>query len=160
MMLPEEDRYTQSMKEMLDQIAVSMGGRIAEEMIFQDITSGASGDINQTTRMARYMVCSFGMSRKLGFIQYGERSEHIYLGRDIIKAEGYSEETAREIDQEIKIIIDEQYARATKILSDNKDKLELLAKELLVKETIDVADIRKLLNLPEPPEKTEEGGKA
>lgn len=147
MHLPTEDRYTQSRNEMLDQLVIYMGGRVAEEIIFNDITSGASSDIEQATRLARLMVCSFGMSDKMGTVQYGERAEHIYMGRDITKVEPYSEETAREIDVEIKKILDTAKARTEKILIENRDKLELLTKELLEKETLDVREIKTLLGM-------------
>jgi cell division protease FtsH len=145
--LPEEDQYTQSKQELLDQITVLMGGREAEELIFEDITSGAAADIEQGTKVSRMMVCTFGMNDKLGVVQYGERSEHIYLGRDITKSEPYSEETAREIDLEIKTIMETCRQRAKKILMDNKDKLEKLSQALLEKETLDVKEIKKLLDI-------------
>lgn len=147
MHLPEEDRYTQSKKELIDQITIYMGGRVAEEIIFNDITSGASSDIEQATRIARLMVCAFGMNDKMGTVQYGERAEHINLARDITKVEQYSEETAREIDIEIKKLLDGSKQRAENILNENKDKLELLSKELLEKETLDVHEIKKLLGM-------------
>jgi len=145
MSLPEEDKYTESKAELLDELAVLMGGRCAEEIAFGEITSGASGDIHQATKIARNMVCVYGMSEKLGTVQYGSRNEHIYLGRDIVKNEDYSEETAREIDLEIKRLIDDAAKRARSILKTNKKNLELLANTLLEKETLDVKEIKKLL---------------
>ena len=147
MHLPEEDRYTQSKSELVDQLAVCMGGRVAEELIFKEITSGAAGDIQMATNIARSMVCSFGMSSKMGMIQYGERSEHVYLGRDVAKSEAYSEETAREIDLEIKAFVTGAHNTAIKILQENFNQLELLAKELLDKETLDVKEIKALLGM-------------
>ncbi len=149
MHLPEEDRYTQRKSELLDQIAIYMGGRAAEEIIFGDITSGAASDIEQATKIAKVMVCSFGMSSKMGTMQYGNRDEHIYLGRDIVRSESYSEETAREIDLEIKKLVDEAMKRAMQILTDNKDKLDLLANKLLECETMDGVEVRKLLGFEE-----------
>lgn len=154
MTMPLEDRYSWSKQEMLDTITMTMGGRVAEELVFKDVTSGASQDIAQATQIAHAMVCAYGMSEKLGTIQYGERSEHIYLGRDITRNESYSEETAREIDNEIKRIVSECKARAEKILTENRDRLDKLANELLDKETLDVAHIRDLLNLPAPQEES------
>ena len=145
MSLPEEDRYTKTKGEYLDELAVLMGGRCAEELIFDDITSGASGDISQATKIVRDMVCAFGMSDKLGTVQYGSRNEHIYVGRDITKTEDFSEETLREIDLEVKKFIENAYKRASNILKTNKAKLELLAKTLLEKETLDVKEIKQLL---------------
>ena len=147
MSLPEEDRYTMSKSEYLDELAVLMGGRYAEELIFNDITSGASGDIQQATKIARQMVCAFGMSDKLGNVQYGSRNEHIYVGRDITKTEDFSEETLREIDLEIKKLIDSAGKRALKILKEQRAKLELLAETLLEKETLDVKEIKSLLGI-------------
>ncbi|HBC85872.1 MAG TPA: cell division protein FtsH [Lentisphaeria bacterium] len=149
MHLPDEDRYTQRRSELVDQIAIYMGGRAAEEIIFGDITSGAASDIEQATKIARIMVCSFGMSTKMGTMQYGSRDEHIYLGRDIVRSEGYSEETAREIDLEIKKLVDEAMKRAMHILTENKAKLELLANKLLEVETMDGVEVRKLLGFEE-----------
>lgn len=152
MMLPEEDKYSQSRSEMLDAMAVSMGGRVAEEIALDDITGGASQDIAHATGIAHAMVCRFGMSDKLGPVQYGERSEHIYLGRDITRNEGYSEETAREIDLEIKGLVSGAKERATRILTEQRERLDKLALALLEKETMDAAEIRKLLDLPVPEE--------
>ncbi len=147
MHLPKEDRYTQSKQELLDEITVMMGGWAAEKIIFKDVTNGATSDIARSTATARKMVCSFGMSDKLGVMQYGERSEHIYVGRDITKQESYSEETAREIDLEIKKFLDDTLNHALGILNENSDKLEKLARELLEKETLDIAEIKKLLDI-------------
>lgn len=148
MHMPKEDRYTQSKREMEAHLRVCMGGRIAEELIFSDITSGASGDIQQATRMARAMVCAFGMSHLLGTVQYGERGEHIYLGRDIMKTESFSEETAREIDLEIRRIVNEAYLAAKKLLTENHERLVALAEKLLIDETLDVKAVRQILDLP------------
>jgi len=148
MMLPEEDKYSRSRNEMLDAMVVSMGGRVAEEIALDDVTGGASQDIAQATDIAHAMVCRFGMSEKLGPVRYGERSEHIYLGRDITRNEGYSEETAREIDLEIKSLVSEAKARAVRILTEQRERLDKLANALLEKETMDAAEIRTLLDLP------------
>ena len=150
MMVPEEDRYSQSMLEMKDLMKVDMGGRAAEEIVFTDVTSGASADISHATKVARAMVCSFGMSNKLGPIQYGERSDHIYLGRDITRSEAYSEETARIIDLEIKKLVDDAMDSARQILTEHRDMLDKLAEALLEKETLDAAQVYELLGLPQP----------
>ena len=150
MMVPEEDRYSQSMLEMKDLMKVDMGGRAAEEIVFMDVTSGASADISHATKVARAMVCAFGMSDKLGPIQYGERSDHIYLGRDITRSEAYSEETARIIDLEIKKLVDEAMDSARNILKEHRDKLDKLAEALLEKETLDAAQVYELLDMPQP----------
>ena len=150
MMVPEEDRYSQSMLEMKDLMKVDMGGRAAEEIVFTDVTSGASADISHATKVARAMVCSFGMSEKLGPIQYGERSDHIYLGRDITRSEAYSEETARIIDLEIKKLVDGAMDSARQILTEHRHMLDKLAEALLEKETLDAAEVYALLGLPQP----------
>ncbi|MBN1864520.1 MAG: ATP-dependent zinc metalloprotease FtsH [Victivallales bacterium] len=158
MSLPQEDRYIRSMTDFLDEIAVLMGGRCAEELVFKEITSGASSDIQQATTVARGMVCSFGMSSRMGTVQYGSRGEHIYLGRDITKTDDYSEETGREIDLEIKRIIDEAHSRAAAILKKEKANLETLADTLLKKEVMDIKEIKKLLNIEDPdPERPNDG---
>ncbi len=149
MHLPEEDRYTQSRSELVDELAILMGGRSAEQIVFNEITSGASSDIEQATKISKLMVCTFGMSAKMGTMQYGSREGHIYLGRDIVKSEGFSEETAREIDLEIKVLIDEAKRRADTILTENRLKLDLLANKLLEVETLDGVEVRKLLGFEE-----------
>ncbi|MBO4632690.1 MAG: cell division protein FtsH, partial [Lentisphaeria bacterium] len=145
----EEDKYSRSRNEMLDAMAVAMGGRVAEEIALDDVTGGASQDIAQATDIAHAMVCRFGMSEKLGPVRYGERSEHIYLGRDITRNEGYSEETAREIDMEIKRLVSSAKEHAARILTEQRERLDKLANALLEKETMDAVEIRSLLNLPQ-----------
>ena len=149
MQLAEEDRYTQSKLEMEDTMAMAMGGRCAEEIIFgkEDITSGAAGDIKQITKIAKAMVCAYGMSEKLGTIAYGSRDEHIFVGRDITKSEDYSEETARELDLEVRKLVKTAKSRADKILGEHKDQLETLAQELLEKETLSAYEVKKLLGM-------------
>ncbi len=157
--LPDEDKYTMSRNELVDELTVLMGGRAAEELVFGDVTSGAASDIKEATKMARRMVCAFGMSDLLGTVQYGARDEHIYLGRDIVKSEDYSEETAREIDLEIKKIVDSARENAARILSDNRDKLEKLAEKLLECETMEAGEVRKMLDIPDNRGKEEERGR-
>ncbi|MFA6291836.1 MAG: ATP-dependent zinc metalloprotease FtsH [Victivallales bacterium] len=149
MHLPEEDRYTQSRTELVEELAVLMGGRAAEQIVFNDITSGAASDIEHATKIAKLMVCTFGMSSKMGTMQYGSREGNIYLGRDIGKSEGFSEETSREIDMEIKLLIDNAKKRADMILSENRVKLDILANKLLEVETLDGPEVRKLLGFEE-----------
>lgn len=148
--LAEEDKYTQSRAELEDMMAMMMGGRSAEELIFGDFTSGAAGDISQITKVAKKMICVFGMSEKMGTIAYGTREDHIYLGRDITRSEAYSEDTAREIDLEIKRLVDEAKKRSDLIIKENRDQLELLAQELLKKETLNAKEVRKLLGMELP----------
>ena len=148
MMMEKEDRYSRSRQEMLDSIVTDMGGRIAEELTFQDITSGAQQDIAHATNLAHAMVCSYGMSEKIGPLKYDDNSEHIYLGRDITKKEACSEETLREIDIEVKRIVTESAGRARAILTAHHDMLDKLAEALLERETMSAAEIRELLGLP------------
>jgi len=156
MWLPEEDQYHTRRKELLDHLAVIMGGRVAEDIVFGDVTSGARGDIKQATSIARKMVCQWGMSDKLGMIEYGEGDEHVFLARDFRRMRDYSEATAQAIDNEVKELIDVAYARATKHLQDNRSQLNLIAKALLEHETLDGAQIRSLIRhgsmeAPDPP---------
>ena len=144
MYLPKDDILSRKRKEMLDLICVTMAGRIAEEVVSDDISSGAAGDIQQATGMARAMVCNWGMSEKLGMVQYGGDSEYVFLGREMARSKDYSEGTASEIDTEVRRIIDEAYQRAQEILDTHRDKLELIANALLEYETLEgtqVADI-------------------
>jgi cell division protease FtsH len=145
MSLPEGDRYTKRKNELLDDITVAMGGRVAEEIVFGDVTTGASGDIRGATNYARRMVCEWGMSEKMGMVEYGEHEDYVFLGRDISRQRDYSEATAQEIDREVRKLCDDAYARATKILTDNRDKLECIAKALLEFETLDGQQIRDIL---------------
>jgi cell division protease FtsH len=149
--MPKEDSYTQSKNQLLDQLAVLMGGRAAEELIFKDVTSGASSDIEHSSRIARLMVCTFGMNDKIGPIQYRPYHEQIHVRSDALPAETYSDETAQTIDREVQLLIETSYKRAIDILTTQHDKLEKLSQELLEKETLNAAEIYKLLEI-EPPE--------
>jgi cell division protease FtsH len=154
MSLPEGDRYTKRKNELLDDITVAMGGRVAEEIVFGDVTTGASGDIRGATNYARRMVCEWGMSEKMGMVEYGEHEDYVFLGRDISRSRDYSEATAQEIDREVRKLCDDAYARATKILTDDRDKLECIAKALLEYETLDgqqIRDIMKFGKMMNPP---------
>ena len=111
MWLPEEDKYTNRKNELLASLAVTMGGRVAEEIIFGDVTNGARGDIKGATAIARRMVCEWGMSEKMGMVEYGEHEDYVFLGRDISRARDYSEATAEQIDQEVRKLIDDAYHR-------------------------------------------------
>src|SRR4030095_6182526 len=111
MYLPKDDILSRKRKELLDIICVTMAGRIAEEIVSDDISSGAAGDIQQATQMTHAMVCPWGMSDKLGMLQYGDSNEYIFLGREMVRSKDYSEHTAQEIDDEVKRIINENYQR-------------------------------------------------
>src|SRR5246127_14369 len=127
MYLPIEDKYNNRKNELLDRLVVIMGGRVAEEMIFGDVTSGASGDIRMATGIARKMVCEWGMSERLGMVEYGEHEDYVFLGRDIARSRAYSEATAQEIDREVKRLCDDAYQRAMKHLTQRKEILIAIA---------------------------------
>jgi cell division protease FtsH len=156
MYLPAEEKYNNRKNELLDRLVVIMGGRVAEEMIFGDVTSGASGDIRMATGIARKMVCEWGMSERLGMVEYGEHDDFVFLGRDISRSRAYSEATAQEIDREVKRLCDESYQRAMKTLSQRKEILITIAKALLEYETLDGSQVREIINCgrlinPPPP---------
>ncbi len=144
MFIPSKDVRTESRNSLLNHICTSLGGRVAEELVFTDITNGASADIKQATKVARKMVCDWGMS-DLGPIALGENQDHIFLGKEIAREEHFSEKTAQLIDEQVKSIVDGQLARARKIVSENRDKLDAIAEELLARETIDGADVYAIL---------------
>jgi len=143
--MPPEDRYTRTRAELLDEITVAMGGRVAEEIVFGEITTGAENDFEQATDMARKMVTDFGMSEKLGPMSLGKRHGPVFLGRDLVESRNYSEEIAYEIDKEVRRIIDDCYHRARQILEANRDKLEVIARALLEKESLDAEELDHLL---------------
>ena len=145
MFIPSRDIRTESKTSLLNNICTSLGGRVAEELVLSDITNGAAADIKQATKVARKMVCDWGMS-DLGPISFGENQDHIFIGREIAREERVSERTAMEIDESVKAIIDGQLARARKIVSDNRGKLDTIANELLIRETIDGADVYKIVD--------------
>jgi len=145
--LPENDNYHLSKLRILDDICVLMGGRVAEEIIFGDVCTGAMNDINRATELARKMVTQWGMSDTLGPITYGQKDEPIFIGKEIATHKDYSEKTAEKIDEEIKNIITSQYERAKKILIDNKDNMIKLANTLYERETLDSEEIYELLGI-------------
>ena len=145
MFIPAKDIRTESKSSLLNNICTSLGGRAAEELVMGDITNGAAADIKQATKLARKMVCDWGMS-DLGPISFGENQDHIFLGREIAREERVSERTAQEIDERVMTIIDGQLERARKIVSENRQKLDAIANELLIRETIDGADVYKILD--------------
>jgi len=144
--LPEEDSLGQTMGQFEAHMVFGMGGRTAEELILGDVTTGASNDIQQVTRIARAMVTRYGMSDKLGPIMLGEVQEMIFLGREISEQRNYSEETARQIDAEVKRLVDQAHSRATLILQNNMDLLHEMAKKLIEVETLDGEELRDVLN--------------
>jgi len=152
MFLPVEDRHLMTKGQTLARIAMALGGRVAEEVVFGEITTGASDDIKRATRLARAMVCELGMTSKLGPVAYGENEENVFLGREMTsRREDYSEDTAREIDEEVRRIVEEQYAVAKQVVVENRDKLERLAHSLLERETLDAEEIAAALDGRELP---------
>jgi cell division protease FtsH len=147
MSLPEGDRYSKSKAKCLDELTMAMGGRVAEEIIFgaDKVSNGASGDIKMATNQTRMMVTEWGMSDKLGMIAYGDNSQEVFLGHSVTQNKNVSEATAREIDNEIKTVIDNAYARAKQILTENIDELHALANGLLEYETLGLDEIRQVL---------------
>jgi cell division protease FtsH len=145
MYLPKQDIHSRQRKEMLDMIAVTMAGRIAEELVAEDVSTGAAMDIQQATQLARAMVCQYGMSDKLGMVQYGDDDEYVFLGREVTRAKVYSEHTAQAIDAEIKRICDEGYQTARELIIANRDKLEMIAKTLLEYETLEGAQVEEII---------------
>lgn len=143
--LPSEDKHLHTRSEFLEDIAVAMGGYAAEKMIFKELTTGASNDLQHATALARQMVMSYGMSEKLGPITFGEQSSMVFLGKEIAEQHEYSDEVAAQIDGEIKKILDGAFGRAKRILIAHKEKLDLIAKTLVEKETIEQEDFTALV---------------
>ncbi len=148
--LPSEDRHLWTYSQFKDRLTVSLAGRAAEEIIFGEITTGAQNDLEQATNLARKMVTEYGMSHKLGPRTFGRREELIFLGREIHEQRNYSEKVAEEIDEEVKRLIHNAYDTALKILTENKERLKLVADYLMTKETIEEAEFERLLKEPLP----------
>lgn len=144
--LPTQDRYLISKAELLDRLTVLLGGRVAEDLIFQDVTTGAQNDLEQATKVARQMITEYGMSESLGPVTLGRKEHQVFLGKDISQERDYSEEVANKIDKEIRTIIDTTYARAKEILSKNKRKLKNIATNLIKRETLEGTELDLLLN--------------
>jgi len=155
--VPDEEKTLLSVDDLKARIAVALGGRIAEEIIFGDISSGAASDLEHVTRIARSMVTRYGMSERLGPMVFGQRQEMVFLGREIHEQRDYSEETAAQIDEEVRLIVDEGYRICRETLETHLDKLELVAKALLERETLNRKEFATLFEtgeLPEPPAST------
>jgi cell division protease FtsH len=144
--LPIDEKHTYPKHYLEDRIAILLGGRIAEDKIFNEVTTGAGNDLERATDMARKMVCEWGMSDKLGPLTFGKKEEQIFLGKEIGQQRNYSESTAVEIDNEIRRIVDENCEKATKLLADNLETLKRIAKNLLERETLDTEDLTAILN--------------
>ena len=150
MQLPESDRYSMDKQRMLSTISVLFGGRIAEEVFMDQMTTGASNDFERATQIARDMVTRFGMSDELGPMVYAENEGEVFLGRSVTKQVNVSEQTMQKVDREIRRIIDEQYATARQLIEDNRDKMHVMAKALLDWETIDAEQIDDIMAGREP----------
>ena len=150
MQLPIEDKHSYSREALLARIAVLMGGRAAEDLIFNTFTTGAGNDIEQATELARKMVCEFGMSDKLGPLSFGKKDEQIFLGREMSTHKNYSEATAVEIDTEIRLIVDQSYAKALKILQENIQNLHNLSECLIEKENLTGAEVDEIITAGTP----------
>ena len=143
--LPKEDKYYATRSEMLDELKVLLGGRVAEALVLKEISSGASNDLQRATQLARQMICEYGMSENIGPVTFGHRQDQVFLGRDIARDKDYSEEVAAEIDKEVRSFMEDAYAATEKLLSDNIDKLHVIAKALMEKETLEEEEINQLV---------------
>lgn len=150
--LPSEDRHLWTKSQFDDRLAVSLGGRVAEEITFGEMTTGAQNDLEQATKLARQMVTEYGMSERLGPRTFGQRQELVFLGREISEQRDYSDKIAQEIDEEVHSIIQRAYSTAKKVLTSNKEKLNQLAQELITRETLDEPDLDRLFEglAPQP----------
>jgi cell division protease FtsH len=146
MALPTEDRYLQSKSEFEDKIAGLLGGNVSERLVFGDTTTGSSNDIEKATDLARRMVTEFGMSDRLGPLSFGKRDELVFLGREIGEQRNYSDEIAKQIDEEVRAIIDRAYERASHVLETHRDRLEALAQKLIAEETVDAESFESLFS--------------
>jgi cell division protease FtsH len=146
---PKEDKHYMAKKELKGIMTVLLGGMVGEEIYMNDTTTGVSNDLQKVAQIAKSMVCQYGMSTKLDKLALGKHDQPMFLGRDMFHEKDYSEETARKIDEEIHALVRESYDRAKKLLSDHRDKLDLLANKLIEKETLDIDEARLFLNLPE-----------
>ena len=151
MVLPDEDKYSQTRSELLDKLAYMMGGRAAEEMVFHDPTTGAGNDIEKATNLARAMVTQYGMTERLGAIRLGEANSEPFLGRDIGHARNYSEDVAAMVDHETKMLLAGAHQEAFDILEENRDVLDNLVLELLDQETLDKAEVARDLRAAAAP---------
>jgi cell division protease FtsH len=143
--LPIDEKHTHSKKYLETKLLDMMGGRVAEKLVFNELSTGAANDLERATGLARKMVCEWGMSEKLGPLTFGKKEEQIFLGREIATHRDYSEQTAQEIDKEVKRIVEEAESKATELLTANVDKLHLLANALLEREILDGDEIDRIL---------------
>ncbi len=145
MQLPTDDRHNYSKDFLYNNLAILMGGRVAEELVLHDVTTGAGNDLERATDLARKMVCEWGMSEKLGPLTFGRKEEEVFLGREMGSKRDFSEQVALEIDHEVRRLVTENYERAKRILTDNMTSLKALAEALLEKEVLDALEIDQIL---------------
>ncbi len=143
--LPKEDKYYATRSEMLDELKVLLGGRVAEALVLKEISSGASNDLQRATQLARQMICEYGMSENIGPVTFGHRQDQVFLGRDIARDKDYSEEVAAEIDKEVRAFMEDAYAATEKLLSENLSKLHVIAAALIERETLEEEEIKQLV---------------
>ncbi len=143
--LPKEDKYYATRSELLDELKLLLGGRVAEALVLKEISSGASNDLQRATELARKMICEYGMSDVLGAVTFGHRQEQVFLGRDIGKENNYSEKIASQIDSEIRKFIDEAYEGTVKLLSEHLDQLHLIAANLIERETLEAHELEEIM---------------
>lgn len=144
--MPEEDRHLHSKTELIAQIMGLLGGRATEEVVFKDVTTGASNDLERATGLAKSMIKKYGMSESLGLVTYGKNQDHVFLGRDLMGKEDYSEYTAQKIDTEVKTLIDHCYEKTKELIVNNMDKINKIVEVLLVREVLDASELEKLVN--------------
>jgi cell division protease FtsH len=145
MQLPIDDRHGYSKAYLINQLAILMGGRVAEELVLKEMTTGAGNDLERATDLARKMVCEWGMSEKMGPLTFGKQNEQVFLGREMGSQRDFSDQIAMEIDQEVRRLVTENYERAKRLLTENMASLKRLAEALLEKEVLDGSDIDQIL---------------
>ncbi|MBI3919989.1 MAG: hypothetical protein HY318_01125, partial [Armatimonadetes bacterium] len=149
MQVPVEDHYITSKSELCDDMAILLGGRVAEEIVFNEVTTGAENDLERVTEIARRMICEFGMSDSLGPVTLGRRHGPVFLGRDLVEDRNYSEEIASAIDKEVRSMVDRCYEKSRQLLTSNRHKLDAVVTALLRKETIDGAELDRIIADPD-----------
>jgi cell division protease FtsH len=145
--LPEEDRYLTTRAQMLDQVAMALGGRAAEELVFGQVSTGAQNNLEKSTNLVRQMITEYGMSDELGPMTYGQRHDQVFLGRDLVRERDYGEDVASAIDREVRRIVMEQYERAKDILAGHRRILNQLAVALLERETLLAEDLQRIVGV-------------
>ena len=143
--LPETEKFLATKNELFDQIAIFLGGRVAEEIVFEDISTGAQNDLERSSELARNMVCTYGMSEKLGALTFGKKHASLFLGTEYGEEKNFSEETARQIDAEVKAVVESSYKRVHALLSENRTVLDALAARLEEKEVLDGDQVEKII---------------